>query len=131
MWGKSKWSPPYSFNLFWKSSTWTNNKNKLHKTLNYWSSLFSIFSTYFMHEFSRKMFFMSYSINCPNFIVWLPLLPEMLGNMCIIIACFPGYEVMNFGFSLNFLMKPFFHMTKRNHDKSLNILRTKRAFKMK
>ena len=29
-------------------------------------------------------------------IIWLPLLPEMLGIMCIATACFPGCDVINF-----------------------------------
>ena len=36
-----------------------------------------------LYDFSRKMFLMLYSINRSNFIVWLSLLPEILGNMCI------------------------------------------------
>ena len=42
---------------------------------------------YFVYDFSTKMFLMLYSINWPNFIVWLPLLLEILGNMCIAIVC--------------------------------------------
>ena len=29
-------------------------------------------------------------------IVWLPLFLEMLGNMCIVIICFPVGDVINF-----------------------------------
>ena len=39
---------------------------------------------YFVHNFSRKIFIMLYSINSPNFIVWLSLLIEILLNKCII-----------------------------------------------
>ena len=42
---------------------------------------------HFVYNFSTKMFLMLYSINCPNFSVWLPLLLEILGNMCIAIVC--------------------------------------------
>ena len=42
---------------------------------------------HFVYNFSTKMFLMLYSINCPNFIVWLPLLLEILGNMCIATVC--------------------------------------------
>ena len=42
---------------------------------------------YFVYNFSTKMFLMLYSINSPNFIVWLPLLLEIWGNMCIAIVC--------------------------------------------
>ena len=34
--------------------------------------------SHFVYDFSRKMFFMLYSISCPHFIVWLPLLCEIL-----------------------------------------------------
>ena len=42
---------------------------------------------HFVFDFSRKMFLMLHSINCPNYIVSLPLLLEILGNMCITIVC--------------------------------------------
>ena len=42
---------------------------------------------YFVYDFLTKMFLMLYSINLPNFVVWLPLLLEILGNMCITIVC--------------------------------------------
>ena len=40
-----------------------------------------------VYDFSTKMFFMLYSINRPNFILWLSFLLEILGNMCIAIVC--------------------------------------------
>ena len=40
----------------------------------------------FLYDFSRKMFLMLYSINWPNAIAWLPLLIEILVNMCIVIV---------------------------------------------
>ena len=49
--------------------------------------------------------------------------------MCIAIACQPGCDVINFEVNLVFLTKLFYYMTKCK-DKNLNILRTKRAFKM-
>ena len=54
------------------------------------------------------MFFLLYSINWPNVIVWLPLLCEILGNMCIRIVCKLGCDVITFKVDLNFLIKPFF-----------------------
>ena len=67
---------------------------KLYKTSDYWSrdmhnlnfifsekSLGLVSSPHSVCDFSRKMFLMLYSINWPNFIVWLPLLLEILGNM--------------------------------------------------
>ena len=42
---------------------------------------------HFVYGFSSEMFLMLYSINRPNFIVCLPLLVEILGNMWIAIVC--------------------------------------------
>ena len=41
----------------------------------------------FVYDFSMKMFLMLYSINRPNLTAWFPLLLEILGNICIAIAC--------------------------------------------
>ena len=43
-------------------------------------------AAHFVYDFRTKMFLKLYSINCPNFIAWLPLLLEILGNMCIAIV---------------------------------------------
>ena len=43
----------------------------------------------FVYDFSTK-------INWPNFMAWLPLLLEILGNMCIAIVWQPGCDVMDF-----------------------------------
>ena len=45
-----------------------------------------VFPSHFVYDFSRQMFLMFYSTNWLNFIVWLPLLVEMLCNMCITIV---------------------------------------------
>ena len=50
--------------------------------------------SHFLHTFWRKIFLLLYSINWPNFIVWLPLLCEIFGNICIAIVCKPGCGVM-------------------------------------
>ena len=71
---------------------------------------------------------MLYSINWPNFLVWLPLILEILINICIAIAIESGCDVKNFEINLIFLIKSFFYMTKIQ-DKNLNILKTKTAFK--
>ena len=63
---------------------------------------------YFVYDFSTKMFHMLYSINGPNFIAWLPLLLEILDNMCIAIVCHSGYDVMDFENNVIFLIEPFF-----------------------
>ena len=64
----------------------------------------------------KQMFFMFF-INWPIFIVWLPLILEILGNMYIAIVCFPGCEVINFECSLIFLIRPFFYMIKKSRQK--------------
>ena len=49
--------------------------------------------------------------------------------MCMVIVCQPGCEAIDFEINI-FLIQPFFNMT-RTRDKSINILSTKRVFKMK
>ena len=44
-------------------------------------------SAHFVHDFSAKMFRMLYFINWPNFIAWLLLFLEKLGNMSFAIIC--------------------------------------------
>ena len=63
---------------------------------------------HFMYDFSTKMFLMLYSINRPNFITWLPLLLEILGNMCITFVCYLGCDVMDFEINLISLTEPLF-----------------------
>ena len=80
------------------------NKNKLQKYLDYWSrdmldfyslekGLGIVSPAYFVYDFSTKMFLILFSINWPNFIPWLPLLLEILGNMYIAIVCYPGIVI--------------------------------------
>ena len=75
------------------------------------------------------MFLMLHSINWPNFIIWLHLLLEILGNICIVIVCWEGCDVMKFEWALSFLSSRFATWWK-SHDKNLNILRGKRAFQV-
>ena len=71
------------------------NKNNLHETLDYWSrdilnfgflekGLGIVSPPHFVNDFSRKTFLMLHSINWSSFIVWLPLLLEILGNISAI-----------------------------------------------
>ena len=76
--------------------------------------------------FFQGKWFSSYSINWLNFISWLPLLLEILDNMCIVIVWFPDCDVIDFEINLIFLMKLFFYMTKKSRQ-NLNILRTKKS----
>ena len=59
-----------------------------------------VFPPNFVHEFSRKIFFMLYSVNWPNFTAWFSLLLEILVNMCIVVVCKLGYDVINFEIKL-------------------------------
>ena len=74
------------------------SKNKLHKTLDYCSRDILNFNFLekglgldsppnFVFGFSREMFIMLDSFNCPKFIARLSLLLGTLGNMCITIVC--------------------------------------------
>ena len=62
---------------------------------------------HFVYDFSTKMLLMLYSINWTNFIAWLPLLLEILGNMCIATVCYPGCDIMDFEINFIFLIQPF------------------------
>ena len=66
------------------------------------------FLPHFPHNFWTKIFLLLYSINWPNLIVWLPLLWEILGNICFAIVCKPGCDVMKFEVNHIFLIKPLF-----------------------
>ena len=70
------------------------------------------------YDFLRKIFLILYPITRSNFVVWLPLLLEILGNMCIAIICFPIYDVMNFEINLSFLIKSIFHTTVKVSTKN-------------
>ena len=94
-----------------------------------------IFPTpYFPYGFSTKVFLILYSINLPNFIVWLLLHFEILGIICIRVICFPVSDTVHLEFDLNFPFKSFFYMTKTFRTKiwifrNLNELRV--SFKVK
>ena len=83
------------------------------------------------------MFLIIVIIIWPNFIVWLPVRPKILGNMCITFICLPGCDVKNFKIGYILLIKQFSmqKIRQKNQNKKsrqkLNILRTKRAFEVK
>ena len=66
------------------------------------------------------MFLMSYSVNWPNFMIWLPLLLEILGNICNAIVCFPVCDDINFEINLIFLIKPILYITRKSRQKFSN-----------
>ena len=117
------------------------NKNKLYKTLDYWSrQLFNfdflekglgiVSLPHFLYDFSRKIFLTLYSINWPNFIVWSPLLLRYW-KLCFAIICFPGCDIIIFKVSLIYFSSSRFSTWQKSQDKNWNILRTNRAFKTK
>ena len=63
-------------------------------------SLWQVLPLNFVYDFSRKVFLMLYSFNWPNFIVWLPLLIEILGNKRVITICSLNYDVLNLELTL-------------------------------
>ena len=58
---------------------------------------------------------MLYSINWPNCLVWLPLLCEIFGNMCIAMACKPICDIVDFVVQI----KPFYLDDQKSRDKNL------------
>ena len=87
--------------------------------------LFSL--PYFAYDFSRKVFHMLYSINCPNFIGWLPLLLEILGDMGIGIVSYLFCDAINFEIYFSVIIRPFVFMTK-NSEQKLKQLKNKNSF---
>ena len=70
---------------------------------------------------------MLHSINWLNFTVWLPLLLEIFGNMCITIVSEPVWDVIEFEINLIFLIKPFRYITKKSRQK-LKYLDNEKSF---
>ena len=104
--------------IYFDAFNLTYNKNKLNKTFGYYLWFFrkgsanSFFIT-FKKNLSRKIFFILYSFNRPNFMFWLPLLLEILGNML-----FPLFvDVIKLEINLILLIKPFFYITKKLRQK--------------
>ena len=97
IWGQNKWSAAW-FQYISVALNLHYNKSKLYEILGYWSrdmldfhlsekGLGLVSPPHFMYDFSKKMFLILHSINWPSFIVWLSLLLEIWGNMCIKIVC--------------------------------------------
>ena len=81
------------------------------------------FPPHVVYDFSTETFLMLHSIKWTNAIAGLPLLLQILRNMCLAIIWFPGWDVLTFEMYFIFLIK--------SRGKNLNILRTKKAFKVK
>ena len=79
------------------------------------TSLGLAFLSHFLHVFFKKNISQGIidHINWSNFTVWLPLLLEKLGNICIVIICFQVWDAANFEINHSFLIKPFPYVTKK------------------
>ena len=71
----------------------------------------------FLETPCTNVIFTLYSINLPNIIFGLPLLFEMLDNICIAIVCFLGCDVINFEINFRYLIKSFSNMTRKARTK--------------
>ena len=80
-----------------------------------------------MHDFWWNIFLMLYFIWL-NFIAWLPLLLEILSNMCIVIICCPLWDVIDFEINHSFLFTPFLYMTKRSAQKCKYLKKNKKYY---
>ena len=124
---RSKWSVAYfQYNLIVLNVAYKENKlfttsdhcSKYMLNFDFVEKGVGIVSTpHLVCDFSRKMFHLLYSINRPSFIVWLPLLLEILVNMLIEIVCFPGCDAINIKINPIFLIKLFFYLTENPRQK--------------
>ena len=84
-------------------------------------------NAWFLHDFWRKIFPLPCILYWPNFIVTLPLLREILGNMCIVIVSSSGFDVINSKINHIFPIKLFFYIAKNSRQK-LNYLENDKNF---
>ena len=70
-----------------------------------------------LRDFWGKIFLLFYSIIRKNLTVLLPLLREILCNMCFVIVCETGCEVIIFEIDLIFLIKLFFLYAQKTKTK--------------
>ena len=74
--------------------------------------LVSVSPRHILHDFRRNILLTLNFIKWPTFIAWLPLLLEILGNMCIVIISCSVCDVINFKINQSLLIKPFSYITK-------------------
>ena len=89
-----------------------------------------VFPPHFTNSFARKYFSWCILLTL-NLFVWLPLVLEIFGNICIANVCFSAYEVLNFEINLIFSNQAVFLHDQKSQDKNIDILRAKKAFEMK
>ena len=107
-----------SFNIFWWSPTWSYNKNKLFKTPDCWSRDFDFLKKGLGLVFHHLLFIIFQEKYLPCYIlftdqIWLLLLFEILGKMCIVVVYFSVYDVTNYEITFSFLCKRFSYGTKK------------------
>ena len=114
--------------LYFNSPQLSIQQKQTVKTLDYWSrdmlnfnfsekGMGLVFPPHFEHDFSRKMFLILHFINWPNYIVWLPLLLEILANICITLVLLTRLWRIKIEINLIFLIKPFWYMTEKSRQK--------------
>ena len=109
----------FSFNIFQQHSIWYTIKTNCVKLgPEIWSiqtfqkRVQGQFLHYNLSEIFQEKSYSCYTISWSNFIVWLPLLPDILGNMCITIICFLSWDVKNFKKTSSFYQAVFLHDQK-------------------
>ena len=65
-----------------------------------------VYLPHFLDDIWRKMFIWLYCINWLNLFLLMPVLREILWNMCFVIVCQPGFDIENFEINLIVLLKP-------------------------
>ena len=96
--------------------------------LNFWKKdLGLVCPPHFVHNVSRKIFLMFYSLNWPNFIVLLLFILEISSKMLIPVACFPVCDVIKFEIHVSFVIKLFSYITKKAEQK-FKFFKNKKSF---
>ena len=72
-----------------------------------------IFSKIFKEKYISSYILVTHRISLSGCHFFL----EVLGNICVVIACFPGCDDINFEIDLNFLINPVSYITKRVRTK--------------
>ena len=85
---------------------------------------------HFVYGFSRNFFLMLCSINWPNLIVWLPLLLEIFGKYVLPLFVSQVVTSTTLKLTLSFKSSCFSNWPK-SQDKNLDVLKIKRAYKVK
>ena len=133
LWGKSKWSAP-QFQCISIALNLAYNKNNLHKALDYWFRDILIF--WFFREGSGNSFSTTFCVRKIFLICYIPLTDQISLSDCLYFLRYWAICVLHlFVYCMCirvYCMCIAFRFSKwpKCQAKNLNILRTKRAFKM-